>query len=260
MLQQTIDKLSALKLSGFVAALREQSESTHYQALSFDERLAFLVDKEFMRKEDRRLRKVLKDASLKQSGTVEDLNFSVPRGLSRQQILELSQCDWIRKHHSLIITGPTGAGKSFLACALAHQACKSHLKTHYIKTSQLVFELLLAKTDGSYHKLAARLAKFHLLVLDEWLRDPLSQEQAREILDLLDDRYRKSSTVFISQLPVDSWHQHISDPTLADAILDRVVHDSHRIALKPGPKSMRKLTTEIPDTSLQGEESSLRSD
>jgi len=259
MLQQTIDKLLSLKLSGFVAALREQAESTHYQSLSFDERLAFLVDKEFLIKQERKLHKILKDASLKQSGTFEDLDFQAPRGLNRQQLLELAQCDWIRKHHSLAITGPTGSGKSFLACALAHQACRLHLKTHYIKTSQLVFDLLLAKTDGSYHRFAARLAKFDLLVIDEWLRDPLPQEHAREILDLLDDRYRKASTIFVSQLPVNSWHQHIGDPTLADAILDRIVHDSHRVAFKPS-KSMRGLTAAIPTHSEQGEEPSLRSD
>lgn len=257
MLQQTIDKLLSLRLGGFVAALQEQVEGTSYQTLSFEERLAFLVDKEYSRKEERKLHKLLKHASLKQSGTIEDIDFSSARGLNRQQILELAQCDWIRKHHNIIISGPTGAGKSFLACALAHRACLAHFKTHYVKTSQLVMDLLLAKTDGSYHKLAARLSKFNLLLVDEWLRDPLPQEQAREILDLLDDRYRKSSTIFISQLPVASWHQHIADPTLADAILDRVVHDSHRVQLTGD--SMRKRTAKVPDHQ-QTEQPSLRSD
>jgi DNA replication protein DnaC len=245
MLQQTIDKLSSLKLSGFLAALREQKDSSQYERLSFDERLAFLVDKEFARREERRVSKALKDAQLKQSGTIEDVDFDSLRGLNRAQILELSQCGWIQKNHNLIITGPTGAGKSFLACAMANQACRHQIRALYIKSSDLVLELLLAKADGSSHKLADRLNRFKLLVIDEWLRDSLSQEQAREVLDLLDDRYRACSTVFVSQLPVPDWHKNIQDPTLADAILDRIVHDSHRVVIKNTGESMRKRTAQL---------------
>ena len=253
MSQQTIDKLRELRLGGFLEALQEQAQSSHYAALSFEERLAFLVDREFMRREQRRLDKTILEAHLKQSCSVEDINFDGTRGINRSQILELAQCGWIKNHLNLIITGPTGAGKSFLACALADKACRLHSRALYRKSADLVRDILLAKADGSYHLLARRLAKINLLIIDEWLRDPLSQNEARELLDLLDDRFRKNSTIFVSQLPTSDWHQRILDPTLADAILDRIVYDSHKIELMG--ESMRMRTTQ-----LKGNRSSLRSD
>ena len=199
---------------------------------------------EFLTRENRRLTHNLKEARLKQNCAVGDVDFDTPRNLKRTQFMELAQCHWIQKGHNLIITEPTGCGKSFLACALADKACKLKLRAKYIKTSELPRELLIAREDGSYPRYMARLAKTDLLVIDEWLRDPLSQAQARELLDMLDDRFRKRSTTLISQLPVDDWHKHIVDPTLADAILDRVVHDSHRIELR-ARKSMRKKTANL---------------
>ena len=244
MIEQTIEKLKELRLSSFARALREQLESRQYTTLPFDERLSLLVEAEFVTRENRRLIQNLKEARLKQSCSVEDVDFDTPRNLKRGQFLELAQCHWVQKGHNLIITGPTGSGKSFLACALADKACKLKLRAKYIKTSELARELLIAREDGSYPRCMARLAKTHLLVIDEWLRDPLSQAQARELLDMLDDRFRKRSTTLISQLPVEDWHKHIVDPTLADAILDRVVHDSHRIELK-ARESMRKKTANL---------------
>jgi DNA replication protein DnaC len=254
MSQQTIDKLSELRLTGFIEALSEQAQSTNYLGLSFEERLSFLVDREFLRRQERRLAQSLKDAQLKQRCSIEDIDFESPRGLNRSQLMELAHCDWIRKHHNLIITGPTGAGKSFLACALADRACKLQFRALYIKCSDLLRELLLAKAGATYHKIASRIARMDLLIIDEWLRDPLAQDHARELLDLLDDRFRQASTIFISQLPVPDWHQRIDDPTLADAILDRIVHDSLRLQIK-GEDSMRKLTARV-----NKKEPSLRSD
>ena len=243
MIEQTIEKLKTMRLHTFAAALRTQLSSTESIALGFEERLSLLVEEEFLARDNRRLARILRAAQLKQKSCFEDIDFDTQRNLKRSQIAELAQCLWIRQKHNLIITGPTGIGKSFIACALADRACRLGIHTCYVKTSELARELLVAREDGSYPRLAARLARFDLLILDEWLRDPLSQELAREILDLIDDRYRKRSTIFISQLPVKDWHQHIADPTLADAILDRVVHDSHRLELQG--TSMRKQTSKV---------------
>jgi len=244
MIEQTIEKLKALRLTSLAQALRAQMESSQYTTLPFEERLSLLVEQEFLARENRRLAQNLKEARLKQQCCVEDIDFDTPRNLKRSQFLELAQCHWIDKRHNLIITGPTGSGKSFLGCALANQACKLKRRARYVKTSDLARELLIAREDGSYPRYMIRLAGTQLLVIDEWLRDPLTQPQAREILDMLDDRYRKQATIFVSQLAVEDWHSHIHDPTLADAILDRVVHDSHRIELK-SRVSMRKHTAQL---------------
>jgi DNA replication protein DnaC len=253
MIEQTVEKLKEMRLTGFVEALREQHETTQYQNLAFDERFAFIVDKEYFNRQTRKLNRAIKRAQLKQQATIEDVDFEAPRKLKRAQFLELATSNWIRKHHNLIIVGPTGIGKSFLACALADQACKSALQARYYRTNAFLSELLLAKADGSYPKLVMQLAKTHLLIIDEWLREPLSHSQAREILDILDDRYRKASTIFCSQLAVKDWYARIEDPTMADAILDRIVHDSLRLELDG--KSMREKTSEIVNPG-----SSLRSD
>lgn len=260
MIEQTIEKLKLLRLGTFAKALREQLESSTYLGLPFEERLSYLIEQEFAARENRRLARILREAQLKQRCAVEDVDFDTARNLKRSQYMELAQCIWIRKKHNLIITGPTGVGKSFIASALADKACKLDLRARYTKTSTLARELLIAREDGSYPRLIARFARTHLLIIDEWLRDPLSQEQARELLDLLDERFRNASTVFISQLPVSDWHQHIGDPTLADAILDRVVHDAHRIKLNG--ESMRKRTADlsIANATSSGNCASLRSD
>jgi DNA replication protein DnaC len=169
--------------------------------------------------------------------------------------MELANLDWIVKHHNLTIVGPTGVGKSFLASALADQACKLGYSARYFKTSALISEILAAKADGSYPKLTASLARFDLLIIDEWLREPLDDMEAREILDLLDDRFRKASTLFATQFPVTEWYKLIKEPTLAEAILDRIVHDSLRIQLMG--QSMRQITSSIKSTEL---DPSLRSD
>ncbi len=185
----------------------------------------------------------VREAKLKQSATIEDIDFHSPRKLEKSKLLELAGCNWIRNKHDLFITGPTGIGKTYIACALADKACRGGFKAFYRKTGDLISELLVARGDGSYPKYASKLARTHLLIIDEWLRDPLAQNQAREILDLLDDRFRTKSTIFVSQVPVSDWHKHIADPTIADAILDRIVHDSLRLEL--AGESMRKRTAKI---------------
>jgi len=236
---QTMEKLSHMRLYGFVHALDDQRESTSYNDLSFDERLAFLVDREYLRRENNRLTRRISLAKLKQKGTLEDIDFSPKRNLDKSQFMELAQCSWITSRHNLIITGPTGVGKTFVACALADKACKAGFNALYIKTSELVSQLVLAYAEGTFSSLLTKLTKTHLLVLDEWLRDPLQHQIARHILDVIDERYQYASTVFISQVPVSDWHQQIQELTIADALLDRVIHDSYRIELQG--ESQRKL-------------------
>jgi len=250
-----LEQLRSLRLGGFIQALLEQQESTHYHDLPFEDRLGFLVQKECLRRDNRRLTQRLNAARIKQSASLDQVDFTVSRGLNKKKFMELSQLDWIVKHHNLTIVGPTGVGKSFLASPLADQACKLGYSARYFKTSTLISDILSAKADGSYPKLTASLSRFDLLIIDEWLREPLEEAEAREILDLLDDRFRKSSTLFATQFPIQEWYRLIKEPTLSEAILDRIVHDSLRIELKG--ESMRKLTSAIKPTEL---DPSLRSD
>jgi DNA replication protein DnaC len=239
MQQQTIQRLHQLRLPGFVEGLVEQEQSKHYGDLPFEERLGFLVEKEHLRRENNRLNCRLKTARLKQSVTVEAVDYAIPRKLSKSQFLELVQCGWIKNSQHLIIHGPTGIGKSFLACALGDQACKLGYTVRYTKMRELLSDILQSRADGSYRSFSNRLAKTSLLIIDEWLREPLSQADAREIADLVDDRYRTASCVFASQLSPKDWYQHIADPTLGESILDRLVHESLRLELTG--ESIRKL-------------------
>lgn len=242
-MQQTLEQLKALKLTGFLEAWQEQQAQPTFHNLSFDERLALLVDKEYCRRQQQRLARRLKQAQLFIGAAIADVDFEVPRGLKKAQFLEWAQGQWLTQHLNLILVGPTGTGKTFLSCVLADHLCKQGYSVRYLKTAELVSELKMAKADGSFPRLRKRLASFDLVILDEWLRDPPLKADAREILDFLDDRYRRSSCLFATQFPVNQWHQQIQEPTLADAILDRIVHDSLRLALKG--ESMRKLTSKI---------------
>lgn len=241
MLEQTIDKLNELRLKGFIQELRTQQESSKYAALSFEERLALLVDREHMKRKNSALQQRIKQAKIKPNATVENIDFSIKRELKRTQFLSLAGLDWLG-HYNLIITGQTGLGKTFLAQALVDKACRLGHKSLCIKTHELISMLLIARADGTYPKVIARLANLPLLVLDEWLRDPLSGAQARELLDLFDVKYQSTSALFVSQFDVKDWHAQIQDPTIADALLDRIVHNSHRIDLKG--ESIRKTTAE----------------
>lgn len=242
-LQQTLEQLKDMKLTGFLDAWQEQQAQPTYHNLSFNERLALLVEREYLRRQQQRQQRRLKQAKLFIGAAIADVDFEVPRGLKKPQFLEWAQGQWLVDHLNLVLVGPTGTGKTFLSCVLADHLCKQAHTVRYLKTAELVMELKLAKADGSFPRLRKRLAGFELIILDEWLRDPLPKADAREILDFLDDRYRRSSCLFATQFPVNQWHQQIHEPTLADAILDRIVHDSLRLSLKG--ESMRKLTSKV---------------
>ena len=242
-MQQTLDQLTDLRLYGVIEAWHDQRNQPTYQDLSFDERLALLVEREYLRRHQQRQQRRLKQAHLFISASVDEVDFEVKRGLKKPLFLQWLQGQWLTEHLNLIMVGPTGIGKTFLSCVLAHHLCIQGHTVRYFKTAQLISELRLAKADGSFPKFRKRLAAFDVLILDEWLRDPLAPADARDILDVLDERYRRTSCLFATQFPVNQWHQQIHEPTLADAILDRIVHDSHRLILKG--ESMRKLTSTI---------------
>ncbi len=243
LIHQTMEKLAQMKLTGLLEALREQIDNQGFSDLSFEERFGLLVDKEFVLRENRRLIRRLREARLKVQAEIENIDFQTARALDKSFFLELATCSWIHNRHNLIITGSTGVGKTYLACALAHKACREGYRSIYYHFPKLLTDLAISKAEGTYHKLAFTLAKRDLLVIDDWLRDPLTADQTRYIVDLFDDRFRNSSTLLSSQFPVSSWHERFKDQTLADAIMDRIVHDSYRLKLKGD--SMRKATSPL---------------
>lgn len=234
----TLDKLQTLRLSGMLKALNEQQQMPEIDSLGFEERLGLLIDREVTERENRRLGSRLKKAKLRHCCCVEDLDFKTSRGLDKSLILSLAACTWIARGINVLISGATGVGKSYLACALAHKACLEGYSAIYMRLPRLFEELRLAKADGRYGKLMLDYAKTNLLVLDDWGLTPMTDTQRQDLLELLEDRYGRKSTIVTSQLPVTSWHEAIGDPTLADAILDRLVHNAHKIELKG--ESMRK--------------------
>jgi len=234
----TLDKLHALRFIGMAKALTDQMALPDIDELSFEERLGLLVDREVTEREDRRLTTRLRQAKLKQNACIEDIDFKQSRGLDKSLILDLAQCQWIKKHLNLLITGPTGVGKTWVACALAQKACREGFTSLYLRLPRLLQELPIAKGDGTYTRLMNRLAKVDVLILDDWGLSKLIAEQRRDLLEILEDRHDTRSTIVTSQLPLDQWHHIIGDPTLADAILDRLVHNAYKINLKG--ESMRK--------------------
>ena len=238
LVQPTLDRLHELGLNGMAQALAEQLAVPDVQSLSFEDRLALLLDREACERDNRRLRRLLQLAKLRLDASVEDIDFRTPRGLDKSLILRLAGCDWVRQHQVVLVSGATGTGKTYLGCALAQAACRHGLSTRYCRLSRFLDELALARADGSYPKLMDRLAKTQLLALDDYGMLPLNDPQRRDLLEVLDDRYARRATLLTSQLPFEHWHDVIGDPTFSDAILDRLVHHAHRITLK-GP-SMRK--------------------
>jgi len=242
--QPLLDKLTQLRLSAFRAALEEQLHNSQYADLPFEDRLGLLVDRECTHRDNNRLKRRLKAARLPLPATIEDLDLSPSRGLDRRLVLQLAQGDWIRQHLNILGLGPTGVGKTFLACALAHAACRHNFNVRYQRTSRLLHQTALAHADGSYPKLLDAFARVQLLVLDDWLRDPLTRPQSQDLLEILDDRYGRSSTLVATQVPIAEWHARFPDPTIGDAILDRLVHNAHRLALKG--ESRRKIDSPLP--------------
>ena len=237
--QPTLEKLIAMRLRGMAEAFREQQESADIQQLSFEERFGLLIDRQWNWRQNRALERRLHNGRLKGSACVEDIDFRTPRGLDRQLVRSLTdESVWVREHQHLFLIGPTGIGKSWLACALAQKACRDGFSAQYLRLPRFLRELSLARGDGSYPKLLASLAKTPLLVLDDFGSGKLTDEHRRDLLEILEDRYALHSTLVTSQFPVERWHDLIGDPTLADAILDRLVHNAYKLTLEGD--SMRK--------------------
>jgi len=234
----TFEKLHALRLSGMYQALMEQMQMPEITALSFEERLGLLVDRESTERENRRLTTRLRQAKLRQTACIEDIDYRHPRGLDKALMTRLVTCQWVHDRQNILITGPTGIGKTWLACALGHKACREGWTALYLRLPRFLQELPIAKGDGRYGKLLTMLAKTDVLILDDWGLAPLNDENRRDLLELLDDRYDRRATMVTSQFPVDHWHEAIGEPTLADAILDRLVHNAYKISLQG--ESMRK--------------------
>jgi len=215
------------------------------KSLSFEERLGLMVDREMTERENRRLTTKLRKAKLRLQASMEDIDYRQPRGLDKSLMLALASCRWIRDHRGVLITGPTGVGKTYLACAMAHKACLEGHTALYKRLPTILGEIAVARGDGTYPKLMRTFAKTDLLVLDDWGLTRLDQQQRLDLLELLEDRYNLRSTLVAAQVPVDQWHEIIDDHTLADAILDRLVHNSYRIELKG--ESMRKKKSSLTD-------------
>jgi len=239
MLQQLLSQLRQLKLSGMASALQTQLEQPGtYEALAFAERLQFLVDHEEQERNQRKQERLTRAAQFKLSAHAKDIDYQHTRGLQPSQMAALLMCDWLKKAQNLLLTGPCGTGKTYLACALGHQACLKGYSVRYYRLPRLILALTQAKADGSYSKLLKAIASLNLLIIDDWGLEPLTAATRNDLMEIMDDRYEHSATVIISQLPTEQWYQAIGDNTLADAMLDRLMHNAHRINLKG--ESMRK--------------------
>jgi DNA replication protein DnaC len=233
-----MDKLKAMKLWGMAKALEEQTASSDTNSLSFDERLGLMVDREMDERQNRRLSARLRKAKLRLPACMEDIDYRHKRGLDKSMMMSLASCSFIQKHLNVIITGPTGVGKTYLACALTHKACLEGYTALYRRLPRLLSEIAIARGDGRYPLVMAAYAKADMLVIDDWGLDRLEKTERLDILELIEDRYGLKSTLIAAQVPVGNWHAIIGDPTLADAILDRLVHNSYKIELDGS--SMRK--------------------
>jgi DNA replication protein DnaC len=241
--EPTIEKLHALRLRIMAATWLEQDKSPDTLALPFDDRLALLVDAEALARDNTRLAKNLRDAKLRiANACIEGIEFSRERQLEKPTVRQLATCRWVSEHQTVLVTGATGTGKSYFGCALAHEACRKGFRALYRRVPRLFDELRLARADGTYSRLLARIAKIDVLVLDDFAISPLTDESRRDLLEILEDRYGLRATVITSQLKHDHWHDFLADPTVADAICDRVIHGAHKIALA-GP-SRRKTAKE----------------
>jgi DNA replication protein DnaC len=248
--EQTVEKLYAMKLNGMAEAFKEQGQQPNITELSFQERFSLLVDRQWTWKENRRMKRLLSNAKLKINGCIEDIDYRAPRGLKKSVILQLAGCEWVPQGHNIIITGPTGVGKTYLACALANRACRMGYTAFYIRIPKLFQDLALARADGSYPKIMKKLTKSKVLILDDLGLTPMSAQERRDLLEVIEDRHGLTSTIVVAQLPIELWHENIRDPTIADAIMDRLVHNAYKINLKG--ESMRKLRSNLTNNKDSG--------
>jgi DNA replication protein DnaC len=245
LIQQTREHLHTLRLTGMLQALDEQLEQPAMAELSFEERLAILVDRETLYRENRRLERLLRAAKLRVSACVEDIDYRHPRGLEKPRMASLVALEWIRQSLNLCLTGPTGSGKTWLACAFGNEACRRGFSVRYLRLPRLFEMLRISHGDGSYTKLMNQLLKTDLLILDDWGIQKVSAAQRNDLMEVIEDRHGRRSTLIASQLPTDHWHEYIGEATIADAILDRLLHGAHRINLTG--ESMRKTKEELTD-------------
>jgi len=243
--QQTIEKLYDMKLAAMAEAFTQQLALPDLGELSFEDRLAMLVDRQWAFKEDRRMNRLLRTARLRDSACIENIDFKTPRALDKSILVRLTGSDWIKKAQNVIIIGPTGVGKTYLASAIANSACRSGYTAMFKRAPRLYQEIAFARADGSYPKLMNKLSKIKVLIIDDFCIAPMSDPERRDLLEVLEDRQSISSTIIATQVPVKNWIEHIGDPTLADAILDRLMHNAHRIPLKG--ESMRKREKPLTD-------------
>lgn len=236
--QHTREQLHTLKLNGMLDALEQQQAQPDTHDLAFEDRLALLVEREVLHRENRRLARLLKTAKLRVDACIEDVDYRHPRGLQKSRMAQLASLDWIHQSLNLCLTGPTGCGKTWIACALGNQACRQGLSVRYLRLPTLLEQLRIAHGDGSYVRLMGQLLKTDLLILDDWGIQPLTRHQRNDLMEVIEDRHDRRSTLIASQLPIENWHDYIGEATLADAILDRLLHGSHRLNLTG--ESMRK--------------------
>lgn len=233
--EPTTEKLKSMRLDAMASTWNEQRGKPDVMRLAFDERFGMLVDAEHLHRENKRLEKAMRDAKLKiASACLEDIDYAVNRELDKVQVRQLAQCRWVAEHQNVLITGMTGTGKTYVACALAQQACRKGYRALYRRASKLFPELALARADGTYTRLLSKLARADVLVIDDWAMNAITDVERRDLLEILDDRYGSRATIVTSQVPPKKWHAHINEPTHADAICDRLLHNSHRLVLK-GP-------------------------
>jgi len=248
LMQQTLSQLRNLKLDGMARAFEEQAALTASTSLSFEDRFGMVVERELAWRDTRRLERLMKAARLKNpQACIEDIDVRQSRGLDQRVVATLASCDWIRNAQNIILSGPTGAGKTWIACAFAQQACRQGFSALYVRAARLFEELRIAHGDGSFTRRLAQLAKFDVLLLDDWGLQELDQGARNDLLEVIDDRVGSRSTIITSQLPLEHWHAWLQDPTLADAILDRLVHQAHRLPIKGD--SMRKTNAKQSDSS-----------
>lgn len=247
MTHQLLTQLRQLKLNAMASALQSQLEiPTTYEGLSFEERLLLLVEQERLNRDTRKQERLIRQARFKLNANLRDIDYEQGRNITKSEVAQWAQMDWVAKKQNLLITGPCGSGKTYIACSIGRSACLREYQTKYYRLSRLFLALTKAKADGSYHKELQALSKAQLLIIDDWGMEPLTQSQRNDLMEIMDDRHGHASTVVISQLPVEQWYACIGDNTLADAILDRLVHNAHRMNLKG--ESMRKILGKLTES------------